>query len=186
MNPIPAFDHNLVLPPHVGDPTQPEDLSPYPCTSEDLCDRFATSTERVAILTRFLDFRERLQSEGLVKGFQWLDGSFMEDVETRENRPPGDIDVVTVFWGYDLAFQQTLVASFPEFLDNKASKSAFHVDHFPFDADHNPEATVEITRYWMQLFTHNRQAVWKGMLKIDLNTPQEDTAARDILSQFSP
>ena len=31
-NPIPSFDHNHVLPPHLGGPTRREQLSPYPCT----------------------------------------------------------------------------------------------------------------------------------------------------------
>jgi hypothetical protein len=41
--PIPAFDHNLVLPPHTGDPRDRSDLSPYACTTLELVQRFATS-----------------------------------------------------------------------------------------------------------------------------------------------
>ena len=94
-NPIPTFDHNLVLPPHLGDPTQPAHLSPCPCTILDLCERLGTTPERRVILKRFLDFRERLRTEGLTNGFQWLDGSFLEDIAVRESRPPRDLDVVT-------------------------------------------------------------------------------------------
>jgi hypothetical protein len=42
----------------------------------------AGSPERRAILGRFLDFRARLRAEGLLRGFQWADGSFCEDIET--------------------------------------------------------------------------------------------------------
>ena len=98
-NPIPAFDHNLVLPPHLGEPTQPDHFSPYPCTTLQLCERLATTPERRRILGRILDFRERLQTEGLLTGFQWLDGSFLEDIEQRDGRPPRDLDVVTVYMG---------------------------------------------------------------------------------------
>jgi len=69
-NPIPVFDHNLVLPPHMGDPVNRAQLSPYPCTTLDLCQRLGTSPERRAILAKFQDFRDRLRSEGLTNGFQ--------------------------------------------------------------------------------------------------------------------
>ena len=57
-NPIPVFDHNLVLPPHLGDPVDRSQLSPYPCTTLNLCQRLGTTAERRAILGKFLDFRE--------------------------------------------------------------------------------------------------------------------------------
>jgi hypothetical protein len=185
-NPIPAFDHNLVLPPHLGDPVNRGQLSPYPCTTLDLCQRLGINAERRAILGKFLDFRDRLRVEGLTNGFQWLDGSFMEDVEARENRSPRDLDVVTVYWGYDLAFQSQLVAQFPEFASPRLSKAAYSLDHYTFDAGYDPTLTLEQTRYWILLFSHNRQGVWKGMLKIDLNTPAEDAAARQELAQHTP
>lgn len=185
-NSIPSFDHNLVLPPHKGSPAVKSDLSPYPCTSLELCQRFATSAERIAILDGFLHFREKLQSLGLHQGFQWLDGSFLENVELRENRPPNDLDIVTVYWGYDLTFQNTLVSQFPEFASPRKAKANYQLDHYPVDAGHHPKTTIESTRYWIQLFSHNRDAVWKGMLKIDLNTPDLDNLARQQLSQVQP
>jgi len=119
--PIPDFDHNFVLPPHLGDPPRPEDLSPYPCTTVDLVEKLATSSARVQILDGLLEFRSRLRAEGLRQGFQWLDGSFLENVELREGRPPRDLDVVTVYWGYDQAFQVDLAARFPAFVSRSES-----------------------------------------------------------------
>jgi hypothetical protein len=185
-NPIPSFDHNLVLPPHLGDPTDRGQLSPYPCSTLDLCQRFGTSPERREILGKFLDFRERLTSEGVTTGYQWLDGSFLEDVETREGRAPSDLDVVTVYWGYDLSFQSNLFKKFPEFASPVLSKTTFRLDHYPLDAGYKAEFTLENTRYWILLFSHNRQGVWKGMLKIELNTPVEDSAARQELTKVTP
>ena len=179
---IPDFDHNLVLPPHTGDPRSASEVSPYPCTTVDLCRKFSTSPERKAILVRFLDFRDRLRSEGLTQGFQWLDGSFLEDIEAQESRAPRDLDVVTFFWGYDFAFQKALGLAFPEFSNSKLSKAAFSLDHYPVDAGFSPAFTIESTRYWSQLFSHNRRGVWKGMLKIDLNTEADDVAARSELT----
>jgi hypothetical protein len=180
-NPIPAFDHNLVLPPHLGSPANPNEVSPYACTTLELCERFATSPERIAILTGFLDFRERLSQSGLITGFQWLDGSFLEDIEAREGRAPRDLDIVTIYWGYDLLFQTNLLQQLPEFGDPYLSKATYRLDHYPFDADSTPETTVEYSRYWIQLFSHNRDSVWKGMLSIRLNTPADDAAARHHL-----
>ena len=93
--PIPPFDGILnVIPPHLGDPKRREDLSPYSCTVEELCDRFATSPKRREILDGFLALRREFFKIGL-KGFQWVDGSFVEDIEMHEGRDPDDIDVVT-------------------------------------------------------------------------------------------
>jgi hypothetical protein len=144
----------------------------------DVCERFGTTVERKTILEKFLDFRARLRAEGLTNGFQWLDGSFLEDCETTNLRPPKDLDVVTVYWGYDAPFQARLRTNFPEVANPALSKSNYSLDHYPFDAGYNPSLTLEYTRYWILLFSHNRQGVWKGMLKIELNTPAEDAAAR--------
>lgn len=182
--PIPSFDHNLVIPPHLGNPALPNDVSPFKCTTVDLCNKFSTSPKRIEILKGFLSFRNKLNSFGLVNGFQWLDGSFLEDVETREQRPPNDLDLVTIYWGYDLNFQQNLMQNFPEFADSILSKQNYFLDHYPFDAFYSPVATVEQTKYWVQLFSHNRDSVWKGMLQIELNTPNEDTQALQYLNSI--
>jgi hypothetical protein len=152
----------------------------------ELCQRFGTSPERRKILGQFLDFRQRLADEGLTTGFQWLDGSFHEDIESQEGRPPRDLDVVTVYWGYDDSFQGQLMANFPEFANPKLAKANFALDHYPMDASYHPEATVELARYWISLFSHNRLAVWKGMLRVELNTIADDSAARVELAKVTP
>src|SRR5882672_7829456 len=96
--PIPPFDLDSVLPPHLGDPTEPDEISPYPCTTLELCQRFSTSPERIEILKGFLHLRAELRRPGMAEGIQWLDGSFFEDIENSEGRSPNDIDVVTFFW----------------------------------------------------------------------------------------
>ena len=120
---IPAFDHNLVLPPHLGDPRLPEHISPYTCHTTELCDRFGFSVERQKILEGFLNFRDRIRAGGITNGYQWVDGSFVEHVEARDSKSPSDIDVVTVYWGYPLPVQVELIKVFPEF-SNPASGKA--------------------------------------------------------------
>jgi hypothetical protein len=65
------------------------------------------------------------------------------------------------------------------------SKQNFRLDHFPADMGHNPFLTVEMARYWSSLFSHRRDRVWKGMLRIDLNTNSEDIKAREHLATLS-
>ena len=184
-NSIPSFDHNLVLPPHRGNPTQPADLSPYPCTSLEFCRRFNSSLERRDILLGFLTFRTQLRELGLVNGFQWLDGCFLEDIETKENRAPHDLDLVTFYWGYDQVFQKQLLEQLPAFANPPIAKQLYRLDHYPVDISHNPQVTVEWTRYWTHLFSHTRQGAWKGMLRIDLNTSVEDSVALSELQHSS-
>ncbi len=174
---IPAFDHNLVLPPHLGSPTEFSQLSPYGADMLEFCQHFGTSPERIEILEQFLRFRETLRDFGLLNGYQWLDGSFVENIEQQEMRPPRDLDVVTIYWGYDTAFQQDLLGNFPEFADPVMAKQNYKVDHYPFDAGIEPTATVELSRYWTQLFSHNRNGVWKGMVAVGLDTVKDDSAA---------
>ena len=59
--PIPAFDGILnVLPPHLGKDGNVDDLSPYKCSMQEICDRFATSLERITILKGVIRFRNEL------------------------------------------------------------------------------------------------------------------------------
>lgn len=182
--PIPSFNHNNVLPPHLGNPIDRTHLSPYPCSVLELCHKFSTSAQRIVILKNFMSFRQRMTANGVVYGFQWLDGSFMEDIEKSENRPPKDLDVVTFYGGLTPPDLAKISASFPEFSSTILSKQNFSVDHYAVDYNFNPNVTVELTRYWLQLFTHNRIGVWKGILRLPLNTAIDDQQAIDFLNSL--
>ncbi|MBO0953120.1 DUF6932 family protein [Fibrella forsythiae] len=182
--PIPDFDHNDVLPPHLGDPRQSSDLSPYPCTTLEFCQKFSTSPKRVDILKKFIEFRQNLNKLGVIDGFQWLDGSFLENIEVSEKRDPNDLDLVTFFGGIDNTGQAIIMTAFPEFGNPVLSKKNFYLDHYPVDYCYDPNVTVALTAYWLQLFNHNRQGVWKGMIRLELNTPKEDKDALDYLNSI--
>jgi hypothetical protein len=182
--PIPSFDHNHVIPPHLGDPSIRGDISPFECTTLELCEKFSTSQERVSILKKFLDFRKRIGSCGIKKGFQWLDGSFLENIEVSEGRSPRDLDVVTFYGEVSLSDQFIASKIFPEFFSPKLARDNFLVDHYAIDYSHNPHVTIDHTRYWSQLFSHKRNGIWKGMLKIPLNTLKEDEEAVNYLKSL--
>jgi hypothetical protein len=184
--PIPNFDHNDVLPPHLSDPRRPDELTPFPATSEEVCQRFATSPERITILRGWLNFRSELTELGITDGFQWLDGSFLENIEASEGRSPNDLDVVTFFSVPPDMASSTLLTMLqgrlPEFFDRAAAKARFKLDHFGVHLNAPGPALVDNTRYWAGLFSHNRNNVWKGMLRIELNTLLSDTEAGKLLS----
>lgn len=180
---IPDFNHNYVIPPHLGNPTLPEHLSPYKCSTLELCNRFGTSTERVIILRGLLEFRQRMTNLGIVQGFQWLDGSFTENIEKSEKRPPNDLDLVTFYGGLTNDIQEKISDNFIEFANPVKAKETYKLDHYPVDFTFKPDVTVEMTRYWIQLFTHNRRGVWKGILRLELDTTDIDKLALKYLDE---
>lgn len=181
---IPSFDHNNVLPPYKSSPVNRNDTSPYSCTILELCYRFSTSKIRIEILKNFILFRQRMNTFQIINGFQWVDGSFVENIEVSENRDPSDLDVVTFCGGLDHNKINDIRNNFPEFIDFNLSKKNYFIDHYPVDYCSDPDITVEATKYWLQLFTHNRLGIWKGMLKLSLNTPNGDKDALNYLDSL--
>jgi len=113
-----------------------------------------------------------------------LDGSFLEDKEqdTFDSRPPNDIDVCTFFLlSIDTDFEY-LKTQIPAFFSPRVSKSNFLVDHYPVDLNINPSDLVFWSQYWYQLFSHTRNGIWKGMLRLPLSTPKEDEEAIKYLN----
>ncbi len=181
--PIPPFDPvDCVLPPHLGDPRVGEQLSPYLAGIEEVCIRFGTSERRIKILSGFLRLREDLLGCG-VRGFQWLGGSFMEDVEWRKDCPPNDVDVVT--FATDPASEEetaSLVREQPWLLDQPGIKSRFDVDHYLVPGYLTVEKLVERSRYWCGLFSHRRDSLWKGMVQVPLRPDEEEVRAQTALT----
>ncbi len=181
MSNIPDFDHNDVLPPHLGNPISTNN-SPFRCTSLELCEKFSTSKQRIEMLKGLLEFRSELTRYGINQGFQYIDGSFLENIEVSENRPPNDIDIVTFTKGLSQERMHELVRAFPELVDVAQSKAKYNLDHYVVDYAFSPDLTIELMRYWLQLFSHNRRGVWKGMLRLELNTGEIDQEALTLLN----
>jgi hypothetical protein len=180
--PIPDFTLDLALPPHLGNATDAGQLSPYGCTTQELCEKLGKTPERREILNGFLDFRECLVANGVTDGFHWLGGSLLEEIEVLENRPPNDIDVATFYWPADAGQNLRLAQHFPEFMNFQLSKQKFRVDSYPVDISYSASLTIHWVKYWVLLFSHRRDGVWKGMLHVAINTPDEDSRARGTLS----
>jgi len=176
---IPEWNALGLLPPLDPElPTSPQ-RSPYPVSLLDVVMRFSTSPERRRVLAGFLGYRATLHRMGVCQGFQWLDGSFLEDVETLERRSPRDMDVVT-FLRTPADFTPTeddIVV-----LDN--AKVQFHVDAYFVELDElSPDVVVAQSAYWYSMWSHRRNQAWKGFLQIDL-AATADVRASQWLAQF--
>jgi hypothetical protein len=181
--PIPPFTIDGVLPPYVG-PNGPggagEDLSPYEVSVTEVVATLGSTQNRQDILRRWLSHRSLLRAAGIEQGFQWLDGSFLEQKE------PNDLDTVSFVYRPEYAIQledwTTFIAENRRLFDRGQVKQNFRLDALFIDLHGHPETIVEMTRYFMGLFSHRRgDDLWKGMLKVRLENAADDTEALAIL-----
>ena len=117
--------------------------------------------------------RAALQAMGIKQGVQWLDGSFVEDIETLERRPPRDIDVVTFAPRPvpDLAQWRQLIGANLNVFDATASKQAYQCDHYFVDTTKPVQIVVSDAVYFISLFSHRRQTfLWKGLVRVPLGS----------------
>jgi hypothetical protein len=182
---VPAFTLDGILPPFIGDPTDGATMSPFKVTVPEFVASFALTPERVQILEGLLEFRRRIHALGIVRGLQWIDGSFVEMNDAV--RAPRDVDVVTFFFRPpNLADQAALagaIAAHPDVFDHAQVKSALKCDTYWVDLSvPSPLYHVDQTRYWFGLFSHRRLSQqWKGMLQLPLGSLAEDQEAANLL-----
>lgn len=178
---IPSWNALGLLPPIDPDlPTSP-DRSPYPVSLKDVVMRFSTSPERQAVLKGFLGYRAELHRLGFADGFQWIDGSFLEDVELIERRVPRDIDVVSFL---STPANINVSDEDAQLFDQAVAKDRFKVDAYFVELDQvTPRELAFWSAYWYSMWSHRRTQAWKGFLQIEL-APTEDAEALAWLAQF--
>ena len=188
---IPSFTIKGILPPYMGDPTAAFKMNPYRTTMQSFVQMFGYTPERIKIIQGLLDYRAELLSLGLT-GFQWLSGSFVEKVELIRNRPPGDVDVISII---NRPEQFASFVAWSEFIDEgsrpgellfdaRAMKKEFCCDAYTIDMNEPGDAIVESTRFWIGLFTHQKLSdAWKGIVAVELDA-QQDVAARSMLASL--
>ena len=175
---IPNWNMSGVLPPIRPNKAGTDvDRSPYFVKLQKVVDRFAVSRDRTAIIHGLLRYRRALHDLGVTRGFQWLDGSFMEQVESLESRSPNDIDVVTFFNLPEGVSQRMLYERQPDL----HTKVRYKVDGYPCLLGETMEGRhVKQIAYWYSMWSHRRNGLWKGFLQVDLS-PEEDLAALKTL-----
>jgi len=194
---IPPWAEGGILPPFRVSPAHRAGGSPYPCTSDALVRRFLQSPEvdfggieqRKSLLSGLLAYRSALRSFGL-EGFQWVFGSFLEDVErSPRSRPPVDVDVIGFVQLPQSGDKRSSVIDL--FQDQvfrgllgKESQKTYGVESFViFQNLYRSDYYIEQCRYWLSLASHQRDTLkWKGLVRLELTSdPTEDAlAARTI------
>jgi hypothetical protein len=184
---IPEFNQSGVLPPFLPNmsPTASAAVAPYKVEIAELVDRFATTSERVEILTGLLNYRKSLRDAGITDGIQWVDGSFVENCEVIRGSAPNDIDIITFAERpinyFENAQWRAFVQQNIDLFDHNALKQQLRCDAFYEDLGLPNKTIVSRVSYWFGLFSHQRvTALWKGLLAIPLQS--DDQKAIDILN----
>jgi len=181
MTTIPDWNAQGVIPP--VDPLKPTspDRSPYTVSLVEVMRRFATSPERAEILHGLLNFRAALHQIGLMGGFQWLDGSFLENKEVLLKSAPNDIDAVTFFQLPSNTTEAELIARNSSLFDHDFVKKTFHVDSFFQPLYIPPERLIAGSNYWYGMWSHQRDSfLWKGFLCVSLSSLEDATATQSL------
>jgi hypothetical protein len=187
--PIPPWNGaGFIAPIDAAAPTS-ANRSPYNASLSDFILRFSTSPERIDILAGYLEYRAALHAAGLTTGFQWINGSFMEQVEIcpRRNRPPNDVDVVTFYRLAPGVTQAAVLAAHPDLFpgsiaEHDALKARFSVDAYTVSLTSVSERLVSDSTYWSGVWGHQRETFkWKGFLQLDLS-PADDASAGALLT----
>jgi hypothetical protein len=188
VSPVPPCRPDFFLP-DFGGATANLNRSPFRVSSLDFVKCYGTSTKRRALIDGLFTYRARLRRLG-IHGFQWLNGSFVGDVESRESREPGDIDTVT-FW--DAAKPQTaLLQQDPTLFDHDRVKADHGVDAFPiWIRQQNPWTLLNLACYWHGMWSRSKATtvpVMKGYLVLSLDASDaDDTAAlKELARSVSP
>lgn len=149
--PIPAFTTSGVLPPFVGDsPTEPAQMAPFAVAFSELANRFGATLHRWRLLQGLAAYRAALRATGIEAGFQWIDGSFLEDVETLRDRPPADIDLVTFAAPPPGTTAHDFRDRYADLLDPRQTKERFGCDAYFVDLGlglRRPDLLVMQSRY---------------------------------------
>ena len=145
----------------------------------------SASVGRRGLLSGLLNFRAALHGVGLTRGFQWIDGSFVENVESSRGRAPADIDVVTFFYIPDGHTEESFASAFPDFFNPRAMKWDFGIDAYLAGINLNDLETIASrAAYWHDIWSHTREGLRKGYVEVDLD-PGEDEAVRAALNRMN-
>lgn len=179
---IPDWNPSGVLPAFVGSPTSGSFRSPYAVGLTDLVLRLGDTPERRKLLVGLLDYRAALHNIDVRHGFQWINGSFVEDTKSHSRPEPKDIDVVTLFHLPDGTTQDQLIETNRTLFTSGCTRVQYGVDAYPVVLDSkNLNFLVRSITYWNNLWSHDRNSLWKGYLEVDLSD-SEDAEARAALN----
>jgi hypothetical protein len=186
---LPTFNMRGLLPPINGPDDTHADRSPYFCTMTELCSALGTSDHRKGLLRNLIGYRALIASDDFVEGVQFINGSFVENIEEIEGRNPNDIDVFSILappakYVNSPALWQTTGSVFwqNEIVDNLKNKTRFSVDCYALMLNiSNLGDFLRQSLYWYSLFSHKRSNhEWKGFAAVPLNSTDDQAALTTI------
>jgi hypothetical protein len=158
--------------------------SPYRTSTLELCNTFGTTRTRREILRGLLKLRSALADLQLTDGWQWLDGRFLEK-DRGSHHEPELIQVVTFYKPSPLLEDPLFSEHMHRVNDYELSHRLFRVDHNYVNLDLELPDLISNTRHYAALLSHQSETgLWKGMLQINLNTPQDDSMALKRLEEM--
>lgn len=182
------------MPPFLGpSPSAPGGNTPYRTTMLEIAQRFCTSPVRVKILDGLIRYRKDLLAAGITEAVQWINGSYVEDIETSVRaRPPKDIDVVTLYLRpvplrtNPVAWTAFVHANLPLFSPAHI-QTKYGCDGGTIDVGLPAYQITRQITYWFGLFTHQRVSfLWKGMLQVDIAADDDDALKYMAALKFTP
>jgi hypothetical protein len=185
---IPNFNAQGVLPPFLGPNATTQQRSPYVGTMTDLVVALGTTVHRKRLFEGLIRYRQMMHSLDFTVGFQFIDGSFVENIEVTGGRVPNDIDVFSYLekpskYLTDPALwtSEGLTRWAGEIADRTKNKSRFGIDSYAVAIDEPFMTIINVTMYWHGLFSHQRTTMrWKGFVIVPLNAA-DDAAALTLL-----
>lgn len=176
--------HGVIPPIADGEDGSSPNRSPYQINIVEFVKKFSYSRERCSIIAKFLDYRQKIYQLEINQGFQWVDGSFTENVEQSRQRPPNDIDLVNFFYQPPHITEEFL-AEHGYIFEHDIVKRNYLVDSYWVNLSvDDKEHIVKQTAYWYSMWSHQRDTdIWKGFYQIPL-TPEDDIIARQWLDSI--
>lgn len=177
--------HGLIPPVLPNVPSVSEQRSPYIMPIDIFVQFFGFTHTRRNLLTGLLKYRALLYSTGISNGFQWINGSFVENTEERQKREPNDIDCVTFFYPPTTKSQKEFADSNQLLFNHDKIKDIYFIDSYYVTLPTCTEKQlIDSTCYWYSLWSHNKDYVWKGFIEIPLNE-SVDHSAQEILASLN-
>lgn len=189
--PLPSFNSNGILPPVAGSNPTDVERSPYIVNMSELVQIFGTTPTRRQLLKNLIVYRQLISSGGYTAGLQFIDGSFVEDVETHSQRDPQDIDVFSLlhvparYMQDQPAWQHGGFQFWAEEIQNQPrNKKRFQLDTYAaLVEEFELLGLLQNVMYWYGLFSHQRDTfAWKGFVVVVLD-PKQDADALTLLGE---
>ncbi len=123
--------------------------------------------------------------DGYTEGLQFIDGSFVEEIERIQGRPPNDIDVFSLlsapqkYLSDPVAWQTSGIAFWKqEVIDRERNKLRLALDTYAIlTQEMSLSMLVKDVIYWYGLFAHQRGTfAWKGFTIVPLDVAGDKAA----------